>query len=71
MCSSLYYVPQEVKKSYYIDDRPVEEWNTTHVSQWLMGSNLEQYIAKFTAEGVNGPVLMQLESAQLKVIQIS
>ncbi|XP_071822440.1 uncharacterized protein [Apostichopus japonicus] len=57
---------EETKKSYYIDDRPVEEWNTTHVSQWLMGSNLEQYITLFTAEGVNGPVLMQIETAQLK-----
>lgn len=57
---------ESTKKSYYIDDRPVEEWNTTHVSQWLMGCNLEHYIAKFTAEGVNGPVLMQLDTPQLK-----
>ncbi|NXS89155.1 NEB1 protein, partial [Erpornis zantholeuca] len=46
--------------------RPISEWTTQQVCHWLMGMNMEQYIAEFTAMNVDGQQLMQLDSEKLK-----
>ncbi|NXF08635.1 NEB1 protein, partial [Smithornis capensis] len=46
--------------------RPICEWSTQQVCHWLMGMNMEQYIAEFTAMNVDGQHLMQLDSDKLK-----
>ncbi|NXG08689.1 NEB1 protein, partial [Sakesphorus luctuosus] len=46
--------------------RPISEWSTQQVCHWLMGMNMEQYIAEFTAMNVDGQQLMQLDSEKLK-----
>ncbi|NWX82242.1 NEB1 protein, partial [Nothoprocta pentlandii] len=46
--------------------RPICEWTTQQVCHWLMGMNMEQYIAEFTAMNIDGQQLMQLDSDKLK-----
>ena len=55
------------RKPHQIEDRPIAEWNTTHVSQWLMGNGLDEYIDEFTANSITGPALLTLDAAKLKV----
>ena len=55
------------RKPHQIEDRPITEWNTTHVSQWLMGNGLDDYINDFTANNVTGTALLNLDAAKLKV----
>uniref|UniRef100_A0A674JMZ7 Neurabin-1-like n=1 Tax=Terrapene triunguis TaxID=2587831 RepID=A0A674JMZ7_9SAUR len=47
--------------------RPISEWTTQQVCHWLMGMNMEQYIAEFTAKNIDGQQLMLLDSDKLKV----
>lgn len=58
---------EPTQKPHHIDERPVWDWNTTHVSQWLMANNLAQYINDFSANSINGQGLLQLDGARLKV----
>ncbi|XP_027666387.2 neurabin-1-like isoform X1 [Falco cherrug] len=51
--------------------RPISEWTTQQVCHWLMGMNMEQYIAEFTAMNVDGQQLMQLDSEKLKALGVS
>jgi len=37
------------------------------VGQWLESLNLEQYVEEFLAHGVDGPRLLHLDGAKLKV----
>lgn len=51
--------------------RPISEWTTQQVCHWLMGMNMEQYIAEFTAMNIDGQQLMQLDSEKLKTLGVS
>ncbi|KAM9287100.1 neurabin-1-like [Morus bassanus] len=51
--------------------RPISEWTTQQVCHWLMGMNMEQYIAEFTAMNIDGQQLMQLDSEKLKALGVS
>ncbi|XP_041467161.1 neurabin-1-like isoform X4 [Lytechinus variegatus] len=62
---------EPVQKPHHIDDRPVWDWNTTHVSQWLMANNLAQYINDFSANSINGHALLQLDGAKLKTLGVT
>ncbi|XP_063958031.1 cyclic nucleotide-gated cation channel beta-1-like isoform X2 [Lytechinus pictus] len=62
---------EPVQKPHHIDERPVWDWNTTHVSQWLMANNLAQYINDFSANSINGQALLQLDGAKLKTLGVS
>ncbi|XP_071487704.1 uncharacterized protein [Diadema antillarum] len=62
---------EPVQKPHHIDDRPVWDWNTTHVSQWLMANNLAQYINDFSANSVNGQALLQLDGTRLKTLGVT
>lgn len=42
-------------------------WTCRQVGQWLESLNLEQYVEEFSAHGVDGPRLLHLDGAKLKV----
>ena len=62
-----YHQEEPTRKPHQIDDKPITEWNTTQVSQWLLGNSLEQYINDFTANNITGTALLQLDGPKLKV----
>ncbi|XP_066468336.1 neurabin-2-like isoform X2 [Tiliqua scincoides] len=75
---------QEKNKSKALDDepsttgkqnqwhsRPISEWTTQQVCHWLMGMNMEQYIAEFTTKNIDGQQLMLLDSERLKALGVS
>ncbi|XP_062862405.1 neurabin-1 isoform X2 [Trichomycterus rosablanca] len=70
-CESLDNEPCSGGKEYQWQNRPVSEWTTQQVSHWLMGINMEQYSPEFTAHGVDGQQLMNLDSEKLKVLGVS
>ena len=47
--------------------RPLLEWTNQQVCLWLIGMNMDQYAAEFTARGVDGEQLLGLDSEKLKV----
>ncbi|XP_074926216.1 neurabin-1-like isoform X2 [Chelonoidis abingdonii] len=51
--------------------RSISEWTTQQVCHWLMGMNMEQYIAEFTAKNIDGQQLMLLDSDKLKALGVS
>ncbi|KAM5152078.1 neurabin-1-like [Mantella aurantiaca] len=51
--------------------RPVCDWNAQQVCHWLMGMNMEQYIAEFTEKNIDGQQLMLLDSDRLKALGVS
>lgn len=59
--------PSPVVKQHVWQNRPLLEWTNQQVSRWLMGMNMDQYIAEFTAKGVDGRQLMEMDSSKLKV----
>ncbi|XP_071791301.1 uncharacterized protein [Asterias amurensis] len=59
------------RKPHQIEDRPITEWNTTHVSQWLMGNGLDDYINDFTANNITGTALLNLDAAKLKSLGVT
>ncbi|XP_071943145.1 uncharacterized protein [Antedon mediterranea] len=59
------------RKPHHIQDRPITEWDTTHVSQWLLGNDLEEYITEFMAHNITGPALLQLDTAKLKALGVN
>ncbi|XP_066544337.1 neurabin-1 isoform X1 [Amia ocellicauda] len=58
-------------KEYQWQNRPVSDWTTQQVCHWLMGMNMDQYTPEFTARGVDGHQLMNLDSDRLKAIGVS
>ncbi|XP_048413898.2 neurabin-1 isoform X4 [Stegostoma tigrinum] len=50
--------------------RAVLDWSTHQVSHWLMGLNMEQYIPQFTAKGIDGEQLLQLDGSKLKSLGV-
>ncbi|KAM6918240.1 uncharacterized protein FYW49_007857 [Xenentodon cancila] len=51
--------------------RPVSEWNNQQVCLWLIAMNMEQYTSEFTAKGVDGPQLLNMDSQKLKALGVS
>lgn len=58
-------------KQYMWQNRPLSEWTNQQVCHWLMGMNMEQYIAEFTAKGVDGQHLLCMDSSKLKELGVS
>ncbi|XP_060754941.1 neurabin-1 isoform X2 [Neoarius graeffei] len=50
---------------------PLSEWTNQQVCRWLMGMNMDQYIAEFTAKGIDGKRLADLDSSKLKELGVS
>ncbi|CAJ1079393.1 neurabin-1 isoform X1 [Xyrichtys novacula] len=58
-------------KEYQWQNRPVSDWTINQVCHWLMGMNMDQYTPEFTAKGVDGQQLLQLDSDKLKALGVS
>ncbi|XP_054461903.1 neurabin-1 [Anoplopoma fimbria] len=61
----------QLQKQCQWQNRSITEWTSQQVARWLMGLNLEQHIPEFTAKNIDGEQLLQLESADLKVLGVS
>uniref|UniRef100_H9GMQ5 Protein phosphatase 1 regulatory subunit 9A n=1 Tax=Anolis carolinensis TaxID=28377 RepID=H9GMQ5_ANOCA len=60
-------IPSTTGKQNQWHSRPISEWTNQQVCHWLMGMNMEQYIAEFTVKNIDGQQLMLLDSDKLKV----
>ncbi|XP_044072683.1 neurabin-1 isoform X2 [Siniperca chuatsi] len=58
-------------KEYQWQNRPVSEWTNQQVCHWLMGMNMDQYTPEFTAKGVDGQQILNLDSDKLKALGVS
>jgi len=45
----------------------VVDWTPSDVAEWLQRIGLRQYVQLFTAQGVNGETLLELDSTKMKV----
>ncbi|CAN9497758.1 unnamed protein product [Ophioblennius macclurei] len=63
--------PVATSKEYQWQNRPVSEWTNQQVCHWLMGMNMDQYTPEFTAKGVDGQQLLNLDSDKLKALGVS
>ncbi|XP_061464464.1 neurabin-1-like isoform X2 [Rhineura floridana] len=63
--------PSTTGKQNQWHSRPISEWTTQQVCHWLMGINMEQYIAEFTTKNIDGQQLMLLDSEKLKALGVS
>ncbi|XP_073698203.1 uncharacterized protein ppp1r9alb [Garra rufa] len=70
-CETLDDGPLPAAKQYMWQSRPLSEWTNQQVCHWLMGMNMEQYIAEFTAKGVDGQHLLCMDSSKLKELGVS
>ncbi|XP_077473469.1 uncharacterized protein ppp1r9ala isoform X2 [Stigmatopora argus] len=63
--------PAATGKEYQWQNRPVSEWTNQQVCHWLMGVNMDQYTAEFTAKGIDGQQLLHMDSEKLKALGVS
>uniref|UniRef100_A0A8C1G4T3 Neurabin-1 n=1 Tax=Cyprinus carpio TaxID=7962 RepID=A0A8C1G4T3_CYPCA len=70
-CETLDDGPLPAAKQYMWQNRPLSEWTNQQICHWLMGMNMEQYIAEFTAKGVDGQHLLCMDSSKLKELGVS
>jgi len=64
-------IASEKRGSHFWNNAPVSEWSKEQVAQWLLALGLEQHIAKFLELQVNGSALLQLTSADFKILGIT
>uniref|UniRef100_A0A1A8F6W1 Neurabin-1 n=1 Tax=Nothobranchius korthausae TaxID=1143690 RepID=A0A1A8F6W1_9TELE len=62
--------PVAAGKEYQWQNRPVSEWTNQQVCHWLMGMNMDQYTPEFTAKGIDGQQLLNLDSDKLKTLGV-
>ncbi|NXG75289.1 SAM14 protein, partial [Baryphthengus martii] len=67
-CSYPYHTLSQ-SSDEFLDEPPgaAAGWTCQQVGQWLESLNLEQYVEEFSAHGVDGPRLLHLDGAKLKV----
>ncbi|NXS55255.1 SAM14 protein, partial [Brachypteracias leptosomus] len=67
-CSYPYHTLSQ-SSDEFLDEPPgaAASWTCQQVGQWLESLNLEQYVEEFSAHGVDGPRLLHLDGAKLKV----
>ncbi|XP_056110346.1 neurabin-1 isoform X2 [Rhinichthys klamathensis goyatoka] len=63
--------PAPAAKQYMWQNRPLSQWTNQQVCHWLMGMNMEQHIAEFTAKGVDGQHILCMDSSKLKELGVS
>ncbi|XP_076000899.1 uncharacterized protein LOC142994112 [Genypterus blacodes] len=51
-------------------NRPVMEWTNQQVCLWLIGMNMDQYAAEFSARSVDGAQLLNMDSEKLKALGV-
>ncbi|XP_065161310.1 uncharacterized protein Spn isoform X5 [Atheta coriaria] len=59
------------RNSHFWQSSAVADWSKEQVCQWLLGLGLEQHIPKFVELQVNGSALLQLTSADFKILKVS
>jgi len=57
-------------KCHILNGVHVIDWTTDHVCMWLTSLGLEVHATNFKGNGVNGQVLLQLDSSQLKSLGV-
>ncbi|KAM9427317.1 uncharacterized protein ACWYII_018983 isoform 2-T2 [Salvelinus alpinus] len=50
--------------------RPLDQWTNQQVCLWLIGISMDQYAAEFTANGVDGLQLLNLDNNKLKALGV-
>ncbi|XP_061549400.1 neurabin-1-like isoform X2 [Phycodurus eques] len=50
--------------------QPVLEWSSHQVCLWLLAMNMEQYMSDFSARGVDGAQLLNMDTDKLKVMGV-
>lgn len=50
--------------------RPASEWNSHQVCLWLVAMSMDQYAAEFSARGVDGAQLLNLDTDKLKALGV-
>nr|XP_046215221.1 neurabin-1-like isoform X4 [Oncorhynchus gorbuscha] len=50
--------------------RPLDQWTNQQVCLWLIGISMDQYTAEFTANGVDGLQLLNLDNNKLKALGV-
>ncbi|KAM6399212.1 LOW QUALITY PROTEIN: sterile alpha motif domain-containing protein 14 [Rhynochetos jubatus] len=70
-CSYPYHTLSQ-SSDEFLDEPPgaATGWTCHQVGQWLESLNLEQYVAEFSAHGVDGPRLLHLDGAKLKALGV-
>lgn len=68
--SSCSIASSDKKGSHFWQSAPVVDWSKEQVCQWLLWLGLEQHISKFLELQVNGSALLQLTSADFKILGI-
>ncbi|KAM3865972.1 uncharacterized protein ACN63O_009616 [Diretmus argenteus] len=53
-----------------LQSRPLLDWTNQQVCLWLTGMNMDQYTAEFTARGVDGAQLLNMDSEKLKALGV-
>ncbi|XP_010726055.1 sterile alpha motif domain-containing protein 14-like [Meleagris gallopavo] len=67
-CSYPYHTLSQ-SSDEFLDEPPgaAMGWTCHQVGQWLESLSLEQYVEEFSAHGIDGPRLLHLDGAKLKV----
>lgn len=81
--SSLPYLTTTGRRDQTLDDdiiptnnnnqwqsRPVSEWNSQQVCLWLTAMSMDQYTHEFSAKGVDGTQLLNMDSDKLKALGV-
>ncbi|CAK6952387.1 neurabin-1-like [Scomber scombrus] len=81
--SSLPYLTTTGRRDQTLDDdpvptnnnnqwqsRPALEWTNQQVCLWLIAMNMDQYTAEFSARGVDGTQLLNMNSEKLKALGV-
>eukprot|EP00063_Salmo_salar_P072062 XP_014046897.1 PREDICTED: neurabin-1-like isoform X2 [Salmo salar] len=50
--------------------QPLDQWTNQQVCLWLIGISMDQYAAEFTANGVDGLQLLNLDNNKLKALGV-
>lgn len=58
------------RKSHNWTNNPVEMWSKEQVGNWLLALSMEMYIPRFIDSAVQGEVLLNLDSTQLKQLGV-
>ncbi|KAK9502987.1 hypothetical protein O3M35_011655 [Rhynocoris fuscipes] len=69
--SSDIWLPNEERKAQILNATPIPDWTKDQVCQWLTGIGYEAITQKFLDAGINGTLLLSVDSRQLKSMGLS
>ncbi|XP_068196558.1 neurabin-1-like isoform X2 [Antennarius striatus] len=62
--------PAPINNNHQWQSRPVLEWSSQQVCLWLVAMNMDHYAPEFTAKGVDGKQLLNLDGEKLKALGV-